>query len=417
MSDKSEARDSSPSSPVAPVAPADPPAPPDGGLQAWLQVAAGFFLWFNSWGFVNTFGVYQTYYELDLLRTSSASDISWIGSFQVFLLMFGGFLVGPLYDMGYVRHIVAVGGFFVVFGQMMLSLCTSYWQVFLAQGLTQGLGATMLFHPGVAVLTSGWFSSRLALAAGIAAAGSVILPIVFNRLEPQIGFGWATRVLGFISLATMTFTALVVKAKSLPPAPRRFFDPESFKDLAYVLDLVGCFWIFLGLYVPSFFIVLYSVQSGFTTGSFSAYLLAILNAGSIPGRLLPTALAGKLGVFNVLTPCAAAAAIICFCLIAVMNAAGIIVISVFFGFFSGSLAALAPMSLVALTLPDRKRIGTRLGMGFAVAGVGLLIGNPISGAILGSSRFTWAWVFGGLAIAVGALVCFLIMIVQRRRKA
>ena len=82
----------------------------------------------------------------------------------------------------------------------------------------------------------------------------VILPIVFNRLQPQIGFGWATRVLGFISLATMAFTALVVKSKSLPPAPRRFFDAESFKDLAFVLDLIGCFWIFLGLYVPSFFV-------------------------------------------------------------------------------------------------------------------------------------------------------------------
>lgn len=60
---------------------------------------------------------------------------------------------------------------------------------------------------------------------------------------------------------------------------------------------------------------------------------------------------------------------------------------------------------------------TRLGMGFAVAGVALLIGNPISGAILGSSSFTWAWVFSGLAMSVGALVLLLILILQRRQKS
>jgi hypothetical protein len=35
----------------------DPGPPPDGGFQAWLQVAGSFFLFFNSWGTVNSFGV------------------------------------------------------------------------------------------------------------------------------------------------------------------------------------------------------------------------------------------------------------------------------------------------------------------------------------------------------------------------
>lgn len=44
---------------VAPAGPpaAGPPAPPDGGFTAWLQVVGGFFLIFNAWGIVNTFGV------------------------------------------------------------------------------------------------------------------------------------------------------------------------------------------------------------------------------------------------------------------------------------------------------------------------------------------------------------------------
>lgn len=63
---------------------------PNGGLKAWLQVLGAFFLFFNSWGIINTFGVYQTYYESGILSSSTPSDISWIGSVQAFLLMFVG---------------------------------------------------------------------------------------------------------------------------------------------------------------------------------------------------------------------------------------------------------------------------------------------------------------------------------------
>lgn len=32
---------------------------PNGGTKAWLQVLASFFLFFNSWGIVNTFGMFM----------------------------------------------------------------------------------------------------------------------------------------------------------------------------------------------------------------------------------------------------------------------------------------------------------------------------------------------------------------------
>jgi len=33
---------------------------PNGGLRAWLQVLGSFFIYWNAWGIVNTFGTYQT---------------------------------------------------------------------------------------------------------------------------------------------------------------------------------------------------------------------------------------------------------------------------------------------------------------------------------------------------------------------
>lgn len=132
----------------------------------------------TSQGIVNTFGVYQTYYEGGILSSSTPSDISWIGSVQAFLLMLVGALTGPIYDAGYFRHLLLVGSFLVVFGQMMLSLCGEYYQVILAQAICIGLGCGCLFIPSVAILST-YFSTKIATAMGLAAAGSSLGGIIY----------------------------------------------------------------------------------------------------------------------------------------------------------------------------------------------------------------------------------------------
>ena len=36
-----------------------PPPVPDGGFVAWLQCAAGFCIFFNTWGLLNSFGLLE----------------------------------------------------------------------------------------------------------------------------------------------------------------------------------------------------------------------------------------------------------------------------------------------------------------------------------------------------------------------
>lgn len=107
------------------------------------------------------------------LRTRSSSDISWIGSIQACLLLLGSVVAGPLYDSGYLRTLVIMGSVLVVFGMMMTSLCTEFWQLILAQGLIVGLGNGCLFVPSIALLPT-YFTSQRAFAMGIAASGSSI---------------------------------------------------------------------------------------------------------------------------------------------------------------------------------------------------------------------------------------------------
>jgi MFS family permease len=134
-------------------------------FRSWLIV--------HSRGIVNTFGAYQTYYKSSFLANESDSNISWIGSIQAFLLLIIGVVTGPIYDAGYFNMLVAVGSFLVVFGMFMTSICKTYWELMLAQGLCVGLGSGCLFIPSVAIVST-YFTTKKSFATGIAASGSSV---------------------------------------------------------------------------------------------------------------------------------------------------------------------------------------------------------------------------------------------------
>lgn len=57
-----------------------------------------FAVMFCSVGFINAFGIFEEFYQTNFLAHKSASEIAWIGSFEIFV-MFGGTLpVGYLSD-------------------------------------------------------------------------------------------------------------------------------------------------------------------------------------------------------------------------------------------------------------------------------------------------------------------------------
>jgi MFS family permease len=285
----------------------DPPGPPppNGGLAAYTQVAASFFVFFNTWGVLNTFGVFQTYYESGALFEQSSSNISWIGSVQSYCLLLVGLIAGPIYDRGYLRALLGVGSFLIVFGFMMLSLCAAYWQAVLAQGFCIGIGAGLLFVPSLAVLPS-YFSTRLGLALGLAASGSsfggVIYPIVFYKLLQQTSFAWAVRTLGFLALLTLLVPLLFMRQRAKPAKPRSALDWTAFSDFPFAAFTVFTMVGFIGLYVVLFYISYYALASGAADPEMAFYLVPILNVASMLGRTLPNALSDKVGALNSMTP-------------------------------------------------------------------------------------------------------------------
>lgn len=181
-----------------------------------------------------------------------------------------------------------------------------------------------MFTPSVTVLQS-YFSTKIGLASGIAAAGSslggIIYPIVLYRLIGEIGFPWSVRVIGFICLATLIPPVLLLRQRVKPPRVRAIFDTTAFTDGAWLLFTFGCLLGFAGLYVMLFYLSYYGLATGTADASMAFYVVPILNASSMFGRTLPNWLSDKTGPFNVLIPGAFICGVLVLCMQAVHSLA------------------------------------------------------------------------------------------------
>ncbi|RDW56991.1 hypothetical protein BP6252_13944 [Coleophoma cylindrospora] len=374
----------------------------DGGLMAWIQVAAGWSIFFNTWGILNTFGVFQTYYESGALFTETSSNIAWIGSIQALTLVTVGLFSGPLYDRGYFTALMLVGSFMMAFSFMMLSICRTFWEALLAQGFCFGIGAGLVFVPTLAVLPT-YFSKKLGLAVGIAASGSslggVIYPIVFYNLINSVGFGWAVRAIGFIMLGTLLVPVCLMRVRIKPARPRAFLDWSAFTDGPFAFFAFSTTIGFLGLYVVMFFVSYFAEAKGVASDKMAFYLIPVLNASSVFGRTIPNYISDKTGPLNLFGLAAVICGVLTFCLISVTNLGGVVAIVALYGFFSGVYVALPSVCFVRLTA-DKTKIGTRIGMGYAFTSIAVLAGGPGGGGVLGTGvvdlHWNSLWIYGGI---------------------
>lgn len=354
-------------------------------------------------GVVNTFGVFQAYYSTHFLSHVSDSSISWIGSVHACLICLLGFATGPLFDIGYAYALLYTGSLLIVFGMFMTSLCTEYWQLMLAQGVCIGLGSGCLFIPSVGIVST-YFSTRKALATGLGVSGSsvagVVYPIVFAKLQPRIGFPWAARVIAFMMLATLAVAVSLFRVRVLPPEKRRLMDLSAFREVPFTAFNFVSFFTTVGLYVPYFYISSYCTEHSITTADLAFYMVPILSAGSAFGRIVPNFFADTTGPLNMLLVCNACAAVLAYCWPAIHNTPGAIVFCVLYGFFSGAFVSLQAATVVSLS-PSLRVFGTRMGMTSFSCGLGILVGNPVAGAIMGGGCWLGMMLFCACALALG----------------
>lgn len=130
-------------------------------LRAWLAVFGGFLALFCSFGQLNAFGTFQTWYSEHQLVSKSLFTISWIGSLQLWTFFFmvrrllfpsdvsvtipsQGGPIGCLFDAYGPTPLLCSGSVILVSSLVVTSVSVQYYQYLLAQGILFGLGVAMV---------------------------------------------------------------------------------------------------------------------------------------------------------------------------------------------------------------------------------------------------------------------------------
>ena len=190
---------------------------------------------------------------------------------------------------------------------------------------------------------------------------------------------------------------------------------SAFRDPSYILTIVSLFFLIWGMFTPFFYIETYATYRGMPP-RLASYMLSILNAASIIGRIIPGILADHFGNFTLLFISGACTGVLLLCWMAIKSNAAIIVFAALYGFFSGAIVSLLS-PCIAQIAPHPTLIGAYLGMALLLVGVSGLTGTPICGALIDGYGWWAAMVFSGVAVFVGSgLVLVTQFTLMRKRK-
>lgn len=362
--------------------------PPDGGWTAWTTCVCTHLVFANTWGFINSFGVFQTYYA-DYLAPLPPSTISWIGSVQVFFAFFLSGITGRLSDAGYFHQCFWFGFACTIAGLFGSSCSSQYWQLMLSQGFAVGIGGGFMCCPSMSIVTT-YFQKRRMLALGVLTCGNVtgglIYPALARQLLPSIGFAWTMRTAGFLQLFLLGIAGLLIRprVRAKPGSLQQsMFDWNALREPDYVLFGLGMIFNIGGTFISYYYIASFG-RSGLAQGMTypqSLNLLLVLNGVGVFGRLSAAFFADHIGPINILVPVAFSCALFCFSWIAIKDQVGLYVWISLYGMVAGALQALFPAGLTSLTT-DMSKIGQRIGLGFTFIGAAVIFGPPAAGAMV-----------------------------------
>lgn len=255
-----------------------------------------------------------------------------------------------------------------------------------------------------------------------ASVGGMILPVMFNKLIPQVGFGWAMRIFGFIAIALFSAAQLLLKKRLPPKDSVQILEFEVLKDGVFDLFVVGSFINFLGLYVPFFFIGSYARNVLGLSFERSNLLLLAINGTGVPGRLIPMWLADQrqwkgFRPITVQIPMNILTCILLFAWIGVKDEKSAYIFAAFYGFCANAVQSLFPATLADMTL-DHRKTGAQIGWAFTLTSFACLTGNPIGGRLvsLGEGQYLYAQVYAAVCTLCGCVLISVVALLRFRQE-
>ena len=205
---------------------------------------------------------------------------------------------------------------------------------------------------------------------------------MFQRLFVEVGFPWAVRISGFISLACCAVAIATVTRRHEPvrhQAP--WIDPKIFHDVPFILVVAGSVFVclgtfqeviimlhyrhsFPGLFIPFFYIADYARDHALSSTT-AFYVISAMNGGGIVGRLAPPLVSDFIGPFNIIVPCAFLLGLspLVFWIFA-KSLVAIVLFAILYGFLSGGFIAILIPCVARISQPNV--IGTRIGVLYSI---------------------------------------------------
>ncbi|KAK0622213.1 Aspyridones efflux protein apdF [Lasiodiplodia hormozganensis] len=389
----------------------DKPLPSETSARALLSLLGTFLAFFCSVGFSNAFGVFQTYYSSHQLADRSNFDVAWIGSIALGITFGMAPVTGVLVDRVGAAILLFSGSTGLLLSVFMTSLASKYYQFILAQAVLQGVSMSFVAFPSLAITSKNFHRNRglaLGITVGGSSIGGLIWPIVLNELlnHENLSFGWTIRIVGFIMLPCLLLCCLSVRPSQPITTPRvssekHKTDLSIIKNPAFVLLCTGMAIIYLGIFGPFFYVSSYASSLGMST-SLSFYMISLLNAASLFGRVLPEFLADLYGHFNLCAGAGIFSSVIAFCWTTATNEAGVIVWSLAYGFSSGAISSLQAACVAKIATQQTQ--GTAVGLLMGSVALTVLFGTPICGQLVGHYGYLALSMFSGATLMAGSLL-------------
>ena len=151
---------------------------PEGGLKTWLVMAGSFCIIGGTFGLISSAGLFQAHWQEHQLSSYTSGVVSWIAAVNIFMNLFLGVQIGPLFDRYGPRGLLAIGSVVYVVSLVLLAECKAYWHFMQALWLLCGSSSAFLTTTALAVVAH-WFERKRGMGTGIAFAGSSIGGIAF----------------------------------------------------------------------------------------------------------------------------------------------------------------------------------------------------------------------------------------------
>jgi MFS family permease len=358
---------------------------------AWLMVAVSFVALFTVYGVAYSFGAFFKSMAHEFGAGPGAT--SAVFSTTVFVWGVLGWPSGHLADRFGPRPVIIVGAIAIGAGLLMTASIHSLWMAYLTYGVGVGVGIACGYVPTVAVV-GGWFLHRRNTALGIAVAGigcgTLFVAPINAALIQRLGWRETFVVLAIVSATVLLGCALVVKRPPVHVALAPFRIREAIGTRAFKLLYLSSVLSSMGLFTPFVFLPVFARDHGASEVA-AATLVGLIGGASVVGRLGLGAMADRVGVVRLYQFCYLVVGC-SFALWLIANSYMVLVLfALVLGVGYGGYVALSPAVLAHFY--GTQRLGSVLGALYTSGGIGVLMGPPVAGFIIGHSGYRWAIAF------------------------